>query len=178
MAHEGRKFISPMHRLPLPPKKYSWYSFLLDPRAIVWPDSLFQWKIPKTPTGIKPMTFWPVAQCLTNCTPLCPIVFSGWLEKWSLLRYDAVFYVNGSQHFERVCACKTSGANYLTLQHIPEDLNSQQMCCESHKSHNKKSIAGTGRLSDNEISNLKNYYDIGIRRKERKTARVSKWKER
>jgi hypothetical protein len=63
------------------------------------------------------------------------------------------------------CALKTSGANYLTLQHIPESFNSQQTCCESHKSHDKKSIAGKWRLSDNEISNVKNYYDIGIRKK-------------
>ena len=29
-AHEGVKFVSPMHRPPLLPKKYSWYSFLLE----------------------------------------------------------------------------------------------------------------------------------------------------
>jgi hypothetical protein len=27
-AHEGGKFVSPMHPPPLAPKKYSWYSFL------------------------------------------------------------------------------------------------------------------------------------------------------
>jgi hypothetical protein len=29
-AHEGGKVVSPMHRPPLPPMKYSWYSFLLE----------------------------------------------------------------------------------------------------------------------------------------------------
>jgi len=29
LAHEGGKVISPTHRPPLPPRKYSWYSFLL-----------------------------------------------------------------------------------------------------------------------------------------------------
>jgi len=29
-AHEGGKVVSPMHRPPLPPRKYSWYSFLLE----------------------------------------------------------------------------------------------------------------------------------------------------
>jgi len=29
-AHEGGKVVSPTHRPPLPPKKYSWYSFLLE----------------------------------------------------------------------------------------------------------------------------------------------------
>jgi len=28
-AHEGDKVVSPMHGPPLPPRKYSWYSFLL-----------------------------------------------------------------------------------------------------------------------------------------------------
>jgi len=29
-AQEGGKFVSPRHRPPLPPRKYSWYSFLLE----------------------------------------------------------------------------------------------------------------------------------------------------
>ena len=29
-AHEGGKFVSPTYRPPSPPRKYSWYSFLLD----------------------------------------------------------------------------------------------------------------------------------------------------
>ena len=28
-AHEGGKVVSPTHQPPLPPRKYSWYSFLL-----------------------------------------------------------------------------------------------------------------------------------------------------
>jgi len=28
-AHEGDKVVSPTYRPPLPPRKYSWYSFLL-----------------------------------------------------------------------------------------------------------------------------------------------------
>ena len=42
------------------------------------------------------------------------------------------------------------------------------MCCETQKSHDKKSIAGKGRLSYNEIRNLQNYCDIEIRRKREK----------
>jgi len=30
-AHEGVKIVSPKHRPPLSPRKYSWYSFLLEP---------------------------------------------------------------------------------------------------------------------------------------------------
>jgi hypothetical protein len=29
-AHEGGKVVNPTHRPPLPPRKYSWYSFLLE----------------------------------------------------------------------------------------------------------------------------------------------------
>ena len=29
-AHEGGKFVSRTHRPPLPPRKYSWYSFMLE----------------------------------------------------------------------------------------------------------------------------------------------------
>jgi hypothetical protein len=29
-AHEGGKVVSPKHRPPLPPRKYSWYSFMLE----------------------------------------------------------------------------------------------------------------------------------------------------
>ena len=56
--------VSPIHRLPLPPRRYSWYSFLLrgwdDRRAKVWLEGLRQWKIPSTvpqPT-VLPCTPW------------------------------------------------------------------------------------------------------------------------
>jgi hypothetical protein len=36
-AHESGKVVSPKHRPPLPPKKYSWYSFLLEDESTPGP---------------------------------------------------------------------------------------------------------------------------------------------
>jgi len=44
LTHEGGKVVNSTHPPPLPPRKYSWYSFLLQfesiPRAIVRPEGL------------------------------------------------------------------------------------------------------------------------------------------
>jgi hypothetical protein len=37
LAHEGGKVVSPTHRPPLPPRKHSWYSFLLDAESTPGP---------------------------------------------------------------------------------------------------------------------------------------------
>ena len=36
-AHEGGKVVSPTHRPPLPPRKHSWYSFLLEAESTPGP---------------------------------------------------------------------------------------------------------------------------------------------
>jgi len=62
-AHEDGKIVTPTHRtdqktfLVLIPIR-GW----VDPRAIVRPEGLCQWRIPMTPSGIEPATFQLVAQ--------------------------------------------------------------------------------------------------------------------
>jgi hypothetical protein len=38
LTHEGGKVVSPTHRPPLPPRKYSWYSFLLEAESTPEPQ--------------------------------------------------------------------------------------------------------------------------------------------
>jgi len=38
IAHEGGKVVSPTRRPPLPPRKYSWYSFLLEAESTSGPQ--------------------------------------------------------------------------------------------------------------------------------------------
>ena len=76
-AHEAGKVVSTTHRPRLPPRKYSWHSFLLEPEstpmAVVRPEGLWQRKIPVTPSGIEPATFRLVAQCLNQLRHRVPL---------------------------------------------------------------------------------------------------------
>jgi hypothetical protein len=68
--HECGDVVNPKHRSLLPPRKYSWYSFLLEsestPGAIVGLEGLYPWKLPVTQSEIEPANYRLEAHCLNQ----------------------------------------------------------------------------------------------------------------
>jgi hypothetical protein len=105
-AHEDGKVVSPTHRPTLPQDIFlvlisvrGW----VDPRVMVWPEGLCQWKNPVTPSGIEPATLRFVAQCLNHYATACPQ--QSWRLLWNELfrvwRFDSDVAAG-----ERVLGCE------------------------------------------------------------------------
>ena len=76
-ARDGGKVVSLTHRPPLPPRKYSCHSFLLEAESTPGPQcdrkDFMSMKIPLTPAGIELATFRIVTEHLNHCTTAVPI---------------------------------------------------------------------------------------------------------
>jgi hypothetical protein len=84
----------------------------VDPRPILRPEVLSQWKISETPLGIKPTTVWLLAQCLNQLRyrwPLTPDI-------------TALHLLPSLYEIRKLCRIQTFKCNIHNNKHDPEKI--------------------------------------------------------
>ena len=96
-AHDGGKVVSPVHQLPLPPRKYSWSSFLLEAESTQGCSPTRRIMSMKNSNDTIGNRTCNLRSASANCATACP-VWNRWLIKF-FLKYH--WYID-----QRIWFCK------------------------------------------------------------------------
>ena len=116
-AHESGKVVSPMHQPPLPPRKYSWYSFLLEAESTPGPwcghkdyvNEKLRWHRRES----NPRTSQLVAQCLKQLRHHVPLPINPLNAKLNPVCH--LLALSGAHHIFHVSGLRVNIGHKYTL---------------------------------------------------------------